>query len=84
MVVQQPAAEAFDPIRASLWRSLLLGAIGTLLAIALAYWLALIRRKLRLTSGSKDELAAEYQTDREAYTDAKSAYVESVMLKASK
>ena len=29
-------------------------------------------------------LAAEHQTDREAYTDAKSAYVESVMRKASK
>jgi GrpB-like predicted nucleotidyltransferase (UPF0157 family) len=28
-------------------------------------------------------LAAEYQTDREAYTDAKSAYVESVLRKAS-
>ena len=40
VVVQQPAAEAFAPIRASLWRSLLLAAIGTLLAIVLAYWLA--------------------------------------------
>jgi adenylate cyclase len=40
VVVQQPAAEAFAPIRASLWRSLLLVVVGTLLAIALAYWLA--------------------------------------------
>ncbi|MBP1299347.1 MULTISPECIES: adenylate/guanylate cyclase domain-containing protein [Bradyrhizobium] len=40
VVVQQPAAEAFASIRASLWRSLLLVAIGTLLAVVLAYWLA--------------------------------------------
>jgi adenylate cyclase len=40
VVVQQPAAEAFAPIRSSLWRSLLLVVIGTLLAIVLAYWLA--------------------------------------------
>jgi adenylate cyclase len=40
VVVQQPAAEAFAPIRASLWRSLLLIVLGTLLAIVLAYWLA--------------------------------------------
>jgi GrpB-like predicted nucleotidyltransferase (UPF0157 family) len=32
----------------------------------------------------KTRLAAEHQTDREAYTDAKSAYVESVMRKAMK
>jgi GrpB-like predicted nucleotidyltransferase (UPF0157 family) len=32
----------------------------------------------------KTRLAAEHQTDREAYTDAKSAYVESVMRKAGK
>jgi len=32
----------------------------------------------------KRRLAAEHRTDREAYTDAKSAYVESVMRKASK
>jgi GrpB-like predicted nucleotidyltransferase (UPF0157 family) len=32
----------------------------------------------------KRRLAAEHQTDREAYTDAKSAYVESVMRKATK
>ena len=32
----------------------------------------------------KRRLAAEHQTDREAYSDAKSAYVESVMRKASK
>jgi GrpB-like predicted nucleotidyltransferase (UPF0157 family) len=32
----------------------------------------------------KRRLAAEHRTDREAYTDAKSAYVESVMQKASK
>jgi len=31
----------------------------------------------------KRRLAAEHQTDREAYTDAKSAYVESVMRKAT-
>ena len=30
----------------------------------------------------KRRLAAEHQTDREAYTDAKSAYVESVMRRA--
>jgi len=40
VIVQQPAAEAFAPIRASLWRSLLLVAIGSLLAMVLAYWLA--------------------------------------------
>ena len=40
VVVQQPAAEAFAPIRASLWRSLLLAVIGTLFAVVLAYWLA--------------------------------------------
>jgi GrpB-like predicted nucleotidyltransferase (UPF0157 family) len=32
----------------------------------------------------KRRLAAEHRTDREAYTDAKSAYVESVLRKASK
>ena len=32
----------------------------------------------------KTRLAAEHRTDREAYTDAKSAYVESVMRKATK
>jgi GrpB-like predicted nucleotidyltransferase (UPF0157 family) len=32
----------------------------------------------------KRRLASEHQTDREAYTDAKSAYVESVMRKTSK
>ncbi|MGA2993007.1 GrpB family protein [Bradyrhizobium sp.] len=32
----------------------------------------------------KKRLAVEYQTDREAYTDAKSVYVESVMRKVSK
>jgi GrpB-like predicted nucleotidyltransferase (UPF0157 family) len=32
----------------------------------------------------KRQLAAEYQTDREAYTDAKSAYVEAVMRKTAK
>ena len=40
VVVQQPTAEAFAAIRAALWRSLLLVAIGTLLAVAMAYWLA--------------------------------------------
>ncbi|MES5488134.1 adenylate/guanylate cyclase domain-containing protein [Bradyrhizobium sp. INPA03-11B] len=40
VVVEQPAAEAFAPIRSSLWRSLLLVLIGTLIAIVLAYWLA--------------------------------------------
>lgn len=40
VIVQQPAAEAFAPIRTALWRSLLLVAVGTLLAMVLAYWLA--------------------------------------------
>ena len=34
--------------------------------------------------GLKRRLAAEHHLDREAYTDAKSAYVETVMRKATK
>ncbi len=40
VIALQPAAEAFVSLRAGLWRSLLLIAIGTLLAGALAYALA--------------------------------------------
>ena len=40
VIVQQPTTEAFAPIRASLWRSLLSVAAGTVLAAVLAYWLA--------------------------------------------
>ena len=39
-IAVQPTAEAFSPIRSALWRSLLLIAIGTLITILLAYWLA--------------------------------------------
>jgi class 3 adenylate cyclase len=39
-IAVQPAAEAFSPIRAALWRSLVLVAIGTLITLLLAYWLA--------------------------------------------
>jgi GrpB-like predicted nucleotidyltransferase (UPF0157 family) len=38
----------------------------------------------RIYEQLKRRLATEHQTDREAYTDAKSAYIESVMLKATK
>ena len=40
VIAQQPVLEAFASIRAALWRSLALIAIGTVFAIALAYWLA--------------------------------------------
>jgi class 3 adenylate cyclase len=40
VIAQQPVLEAFASIRAALWRSLALIAIGTLFAFALAYWLA--------------------------------------------
>ena len=40
VIAQQPVLEAFESIRASLWRSLILLAIGTIFAAALAYWLA--------------------------------------------
>jgi adenylate cyclase len=40
VIAQQPALEAFASIRAALWRSLALIAIGVLIAFALAYWLA--------------------------------------------
>jgi GrpB-like predicted nucleotidyltransferase (UPF0157 family) len=42
------------------------------------------REEARIYEQLKRRLATEYQTDREAYTDAKSAYVESVMRKAIK
>lgn len=40
VIAQQPALEAFESIRASLWRSLGLIVIGAVLASVLAYWLA--------------------------------------------
>src|SRR5258707_2425908 len=40
VIAQQPVLEAFESIRAALWRSLALIVIGTLLAVALAYCLA--------------------------------------------
>jgi methyl-accepting chemotaxis protein len=40
VVAQQPVLEAFESIRAALWRSLALITIGAFLAFALAYWLA--------------------------------------------
>lgn len=40
VVALQPVSEALAPIRAALWRSLALIGIGTVLAFALAYWLA--------------------------------------------
>jgi class 3 adenylate cyclase len=40
VIAQQPVAEAFEPIRAALWRSLALLVVGTLVAISLAWWLA--------------------------------------------
>ncbi|WP_332688413.1 adenylate/guanylate cyclase domain-containing protein [Bosea sp. (in: a-proteobacteria)] len=39
VIVKQPAAEAFGPIYAALWRTLGLLIAGTALAAALAYWL---------------------------------------------
>jgi adenylate cyclase len=40
VVALQPVDEALAPIRAALWRSLVLIAIGAVLAFVLAYWLA--------------------------------------------
>ena len=40
VIAQQPVFEAFASIRAALWRSLGLIAVGVLFAVALAYWLA--------------------------------------------
>ncbi len=40
VIAQQPVLEAFESIRAALWRSLALITIGAFLAVALAYWLA--------------------------------------------
>ena len=40
VIAQQPVLEAFESIRAALWRSLALITIGAFLAFALAYWLA--------------------------------------------
>jgi class 3 adenylate cyclase len=40
VIAQQPVLEAFESIRASLWRSLILIAIGSIFALVLAYWLA--------------------------------------------
>jgi class 3 adenylate cyclase len=40
VIALQPVSEAFASIRAALWRSLVLIAVGTLIAIALAYGLA--------------------------------------------
>jgi HAMP domain-containing protein len=39
-IAVQSTAEAFSPIRAALWRSVVLIAIGTLITLLLAYWLA--------------------------------------------
>jgi adenylate cyclase len=40
VLVEQPLAEAFAPIRQALWRTAVLLLLGTALAAALAYWLA--------------------------------------------
>jgi class 3 adenylate cyclase len=40
VIAQQPVLEAFASIRAALWRSLALIAVGALFALSLAYWLA--------------------------------------------
>lgn len=40
VVAMQPASEAFASIRAALWRSSILIALGVLIALALAYWRA--------------------------------------------
>ena len=40
VIAQQPVLEAFEPIRAALWRSLVLIAIGVAFACVLAYWRA--------------------------------------------
>ena len=40
VIAQQPVLEAFESIRAALWRSLMLIAIGIVFALVLAYWRA--------------------------------------------
>lgn len=40
VIAQQPVLEAFESIRATLWRSLILIVIGTVFAFVLAYWRA--------------------------------------------
>jgi adenylate cyclase len=40
VIALQPVVEAFASMRAALWRSLLLIAVGTLISFGLAYWLA--------------------------------------------
>jgi len=52
--------------------------------LAFRDWLRAHQQEARIYEQLKRRLATEYQTDREAYTDAKSAYVESVMRKAIK
>ena len=53
VIAQQPVLEAFESIRAALWRSLALITIGALLAVALAYSLA---RRMSRPIASGDEL----------------------------
>jgi GrpB-like predicted nucleotidyltransferase (UPF0157 family) len=52
--------------------------------LAFRDWLRAHQQEARIYEQLKRRLATEYQTDREAYADAKSAYVESVMRKAIK
>jgi class 3 adenylate cyclase len=40
VIAQEPLSEAFAPMRAALWRALVLIVIGASLALVLAYWLA--------------------------------------------
>lgn len=40
VIAEQPVPEAYESIRAALWRSLILIAIGLVLALVLAYWRA--------------------------------------------
>jgi adenylate cyclase len=40
VIAEQPALEAYESIRAALWRSLIVICIGIILALALAYWRA--------------------------------------------
>ncbi|WP_249136227.1 MULTISPECIES: adenylate/guanylate cyclase domain-containing protein [unclassified Bradyrhizobium] len=40
VIAQQPIVEAFESMRATLWRSLMFIAIGTVFALVLAYWRA--------------------------------------------
>jgi adenylate cyclase len=40
VIAQQPVQEAFESIRAALWRSLIVIAIGIIFALVLAYWRA--------------------------------------------